>query len=192
MKSDFLRRGDDHCAGERNELGNAELGIPGPRGKIDKEIIQIPPDHISEKLLNGRVNHGAAPCERRLFGNKKSHRNQLDAVAFGRQEFAVLLLRLLVNAHHHRHVGAVHVRVHQSNAGSLLGESARKVHCDRRFSDPALAAADRNGMFDSWDQVFFVVSRAGCARWIDLTHSFPFLLFSLVKLSGEFLPGTAQ
>src|SRR5207253_6829297 len=149
--------------------------IPGPRGKIDKEIIQIPPEHISEKLLNGRVNHRAAPCERRLFGNKKSHRNQLDAVAFGRQEFAVLLLRLLVNSHHHRHVAAIHVRVHQSNAGSLLDESARKVHCDRRFSDPALAAADRNGMFDSWDQVFFVVSRAGCARWIDLTHSFPFL-----------------
>ena len=61
---DGLRAGDDDAAGQRHALGQAELGITGAGRQVDDQVVQLAPAHVGEELLDGLVQHGAAPDDR--------------------------------------------------------------------------------------------------------------------------------
>ncbi len=56
-----LGRGDHDAAGERHQLGHAELRIARARGKVDDEVVELSPGHVGQELPQRAVDHGAAP-----------------------------------------------------------------------------------------------------------------------------------
>ena len=155
VKRDFLGRRDRHRPTQGHELREGELGISRSWRKVNEQVVQFAPVHVSEELLDGCVNHGASPDDSRLLRNKIPHRDDLDPVALGRLDLPIFLLGWCRNPHHHGNVGPVHVGIHQADFCSGEAERHRKIDSHGRFPDPAFAAADRDHVFDVRDEVVF-------------------------------------
>ena len=85
-EGNILGRGDDHGAVDRDLLREGQLRVTGSRRQVDNEKILSAPERVLEELPHRAHHHRTAPDHWRLFGEEKSHRDQLHAVFFDRVE----------------------------------------------------------------------------------------------------------
>ena len=76
----FLGRRDDYPAVERHSLAKGELRVTGTWRQVHQQVIELPPIHGAEKLLNGLHNHWTAPDHRRVALEQKTHAHQLHPI----------------------------------------------------------------------------------------------------------------
>ncbi len=101
------------------------------------------------------MDHRPSPDERGFFRHEERHRDEFHPVVLDREDFPILLLRPLGASHHHGNVGAVEIRIEQSDLGTRQRQCAGQICGDGRFADPALAAAHGNDMLDPGNEVVF-------------------------------------
>ena len=140
----LLRGGHHNGAGRRHGLAQRQRHIAGAGWHIDDQVVEVLPTHVAAELLDGAVQHGTAPDHRRVFLSQKPHRDNLDAVLFGRTDHLAVHLQLRLQAEHDRHVGPVDVAVEHADARAQLRQRHRQVHGHGRLADAALAGAHRD------------------------------------------------
>ena len=160
----FLGSGDDDAAIEGNGLAKGKLGVAGAGREIDEEVIEIAPGDGGDELLDGFLDHGAAPDDGVVALDEEAHGHEFDAVVLGRDELFVFADGgFFVDAHHERDAGAVDVAVEQADAGAKLFEGAGEIDRDGGFADAAFAAGDGDDVADAGHAVLLGkgVGRAG-------------------------------
>src|SRR5205814_6672861 len=110
-----LRGRDDHRAGERNGLREAQLNVARAGRQVHYQVIELAPAYFAQELLHGLVEHGPAPDHGFALGQEVGHRNNLDAVFDWRLDLALDHLGLLAAAHQHGDAGPVDVGVHEAH-----------------------------------------------------------------------------
>ena len=138
-----LRRRDDDDLGAREELRHRQRDVAGAGRHVDDEVVGLAPVHVGEELLERLVQHRAAPDDRLVLAGEEAHRDERDAVGFGRDDHVVDDGRRPVDAEHARHREAPHVGVDRGDLVAALRERDREVGRDRRLADAALARRDR-------------------------------------------------
>ena len=148
-----LRRRHDHTAVERNLLRERQLRVSGAGRQVDDEKILRTPQRVLEKLAHGAHHHRPAPDYRGLLAQKESDRDQLHAIFFDRIEIltARRLRPLVTDVEHHRHRRTVDIGVEQADAEPQSRQRHRNICRDRRFADPALAAANRDDVLGAFE-----------------------------------------
>ena len=61
-----LRGGDHENLGVREQLGHGDRHVAGAGRQVQQQDVQVAPEHIGQELLDGAVQHGAAPHNRLL------------------------------------------------------------------------------------------------------------------------------
>lgn len=87
----LLGRGDDDPARDLGELGKAELHVPRPRGKVHHQVVQLPPVHVLQELLQGAVEDGPPPGQGLPRGDDVGDGEDLDPVGLQGEDPAVLV-----------------------------------------------------------------------------------------------------
>ena len=115
------RRNHDR-AGERNGLNQRQRHVSRARRQIHDQVVELSPDHRAQKLLDDRMQHGAAPDQRLVARIQEPYRDDLEAVGFERLNPVVAEnFGLRADAEHQRHVGTVNVGIEQTDFVSQLG-----------------------------------------------------------------------
>ena len=133
LQTDILRRGDNDHAREAQALGKRQLGVTGPWGQVEDQIIELSPANLSHHHLEILGDHRAAHDGRVVVVPQQAHRGCLDAITLGGNHAAIGCGRgRLINgqAEHARDARAEDVRVDQTNPAATLRERYRKVHGD--------------------------------------------------------------
>ena len=161
-QGDVLGRGDDDGAGDRDLLGQGQLGVAGARGQVDHQIVEVGPVGVVEQLLQGLGDHGAAPDHRGLLVDEEADGHGLEVVAVHRlQGLAVDGLRLAGDAQHARLGGAVDVGVEDADLGPLSGQGQRQVDRGGGLAHAALAGGHGDDVLDVVDGLEGLLHRVG-------------------------------
>ena len=143
----ILRRRDDHGSGQGNRLAQAQLNVAGAGRQVHHQIVELAPFDISQKLLDGLVQHRPAPDDGVIFREKIGHGDQLHTVLDGRDQSIAGNGRRLFGAHQDRDAGSIDIRIHQAHRCACLCERHGQVGRHGGFPHAALAAGDGNGVF---------------------------------------------
>jgi hypothetical protein len=140
-QGDVLRGRDDDRAGQRNPLGEAELGVARAGRHIDDEDVEFAPLHVAQHLLDRADHHRAAPDHWRVLGHEKTHRHDFQAMVLeGNDGLAVGRTRLAVDADHAWDRRAVDIGIHHADSEAAGRKAEREIDGDGRFAHAALAA----------------------------------------------------
>ena len=90
-EGDFLRGGDDDGAVERDGLDDGELDVAGAGRQVEDQVVEVAPGDLAEELLGVAGGERAADDDRRVVVEQESHRHELDAVGFDRDDVVVLV-----------------------------------------------------------------------------------------------------
>ena len=134
-----LRGGDHEDLGVRQQLCHRDGHVSGPGRQVQQEDVQVAPEDVGEELLDGAVQHGAAPDDRLLVLDEHADRDDLHPVGHGRHDHAVELGGDPVHAQHAGDGEAVDVGVDDAHAQALGGHGSGQVRGHRGLTDPALA-----------------------------------------------------
>ena len=131
----------------REHPRQAHLNVAGAWRQIDHQVIECPPLHILEEVLDGPVEHEAAPHDRFVLAREEAHRDDLQQAGSDRTLEGDHLARRAPRtapsiAEQPRHGVAPDVRVEQSDDEPPPGERDREIHADRRLADTSLARSD--------------------------------------------------
>ena len=133
------------------------------------EVVELSPLHLSEKLLDDRVQHGSAPHQRLVAGAEEADRDYLQSVALGRQNaVAIHHFGRHRGAQHGGDVGAVHVGIEQSDFEAHASQRDGEVDGQRGLADAALARTDGNDGIDARQRLR--PSRFGTVRMCMRAH----------------------
>ena len=125
-KRRFLRGGHDHAAVQRHGLAKGKLRIAGARRQIHEQEIEITPIDSADELLDGLHDHRAAPDDRLITFDQKSHAHQLHAMILRRDHLFLLADNgALVDTHHQRNAGTVDVAIQQAYPRARDDEARR-------------------------------------------------------------------
>src|SRR5215469_13239024 len=168
-----LRSGDHYSARERDALGDGQLRVAGPGGKVQHQAVEFPPVDIEEKLGFELGHHRSAPDNGGLVVDKQRHRNvtytkslDWDDPPLGGKGGR------LVHPHHHRQAGPVYVRIHEPDAPSAFVQRQGQVDRHGGFADSALAAGNRDDVLHPGYLALRGAARGarrGCC-WLLYTH----------------------
>ena len=134
-----LRGGDHENLGVREQLGHGDRHVAGARRQVQQQDVQVAPEHIGQELLDGAVQHGAAPDDRLLVLDEHADRDDLHPVGHGRHNHAVELGGDPVHAQHAGDGEAVDVGVDDAHTQALGGHGSGQVRGHRGLADSALA-----------------------------------------------------
>ena len=152
-EGDVLRRGDEHCAGNRYRLRQRELCIRGSRRQVNDEIVEVAPLHVAQELLNRTTDKGAAPNDRLALGDEELNGDDLDAVALDRLDLAARArLRGAGRPHHLGNVRPGDVSVEKADTGAALGQGHGQVHRDGALADAALPGGDGHNVTNAGEE----------------------------------------
>ena len=136
-------------------MRQGELGVTGPRRKVDNEEIKRAPCDVGHELLDHLSHDWPAPDHRCVLAGDESERHQFDAVVFERDDLSAHRPGLLCGAQHHGDVGPVDVGVEKADGLPLAREGDGQVHADRGFTHASLAAGNGHNMLDLGDGAGF-------------------------------------
>ncbi|MCY1239933.1 hypothetical protein D9M72_527530 [compost metagenome] len=135
-----LRRRHHQDFGFRKQLRHGDGDVPGSRGQVKEECVQVAEVDVGEELLKGPVQHGPAPRDRLVALDEHADGNDFDAVGHRRQDHVVDPGGSLVDAHQCRDREPVHVGVDDADAQALGCHGAGEVDCHGGLAHSALAA----------------------------------------------------
>ena len=145
----LLRGGDDHDAGERDGLKDAQRHVAGARRHIDEEVVDVP-ENVGPELGDHAADDGAAPDDGiGLIVEQKVDGHDLDAGrADAGQEGVFRADGLLVHPERLRDGGAGDVGVQNADAIALAAQADGELARDHRLADAALAGHDAEHLAD--------------------------------------------
>ena len=145
----LLRGGNDHDAGERDGLKDAQRHVAGARRHIDEEVVDVP-ENVGPELGDHAADDGAAPDDGiGLIVEQKVDGHDLDAGrADAGQEGIFRADGLLVHPKRLRDGGAGDVGVQNADAIALAAQADGELARDHRLADAALAGHDAEHLAD--------------------------------------------
>ena len=149
-----LRRRHQHCAADRDRLGQCQLGVGGARRQVHHQVVEVAPLHVAEELLDRTADQRAAPDDRLPLGHEELDRDDLHPVPLERHDLVVGAGdRLPLHAEHQRDVGARDVGVDQPHAGAVLRQRDGEVGRHGALADAALSRRDRDDVLDAGQEL---------------------------------------
>ena len=142
----FLRRRHDDRTLHVRRLDERELRVTCTGRQVDDEEVQLTPRDVAQKLIDDFHHDRTAPNRRLIALDQKAEADELHAMRLERNDLLVHDRRRRVDAHHPRHVRAVHVRIHQPDAPTRLRNRDGKIGRKRGFADSALPARNRDNV----------------------------------------------
>src|SRR5260221_2911736 len=139
-KGDVLRGRHNDGAGQRDALGERELGIACAGRKVEDHGVERAPLHVGEELVERLHHHRPAPDHRSVGIGDEAEGHGLDAMVLHRQDLLVGLVddRRSVNAEHHLLRRTVDVGVEQADRIAEGPKSEGEIGRHGRLTDAAL------------------------------------------------------
>jgi len=152
-----LGGGHQHRSDRLDLLGERELHVAGSRGEVDDEVVEVAPVHVAEELVDGAMDHGAAPDHRRRVVDEVPDGHRLQPSDVERLDRPpVAALGAVANSQHRWQGRSVDVGVEEPGARSVLDEGAGDVGRHRGLPHPPLARGDQEGVLHAGEQVLHV------------------------------------
>ena len=156
----ILRRGHHHGAGHGHALRQRELDVAGAGRHVHDQVVQLAPVGLAQQLLQRLGGHGATPDHGLVLRHQETDRHHLHAVVLQRLHgLTVCALGPAVNAHHHRHAGAIDVGIEQAHAGPFGGQGQRQVDRGGALAHATLARGHRHNVFHLGQQLHATLHR---------------------------------
>ena len=140
-------------SGQTEQLRQRQRHVAGAGGQVDDQVVEFSPARVLEELRDGSVEHGTAPHDRFVRRDEQPHRHHLESIDDRRFDAANRLavasrfvhdFRPRVQTEHVRDAGTIHVRIHQTDSGSVQVQAVRQRSGHGALADASLAAADGN------------------------------------------------
>ena len=122
-KRDLLRCRHNHRSRQGDGLHNRQLDVSRAGRKVENKVIEIPPGHLTQKLLRVAGHHRPAKDRWRTIIEQKSHRHQRNPISLDRND-AILIIRCraLASTEHDRHARSINIAIAQARSCSRLGK----------------------------------------------------------------------
>ena len=139
----ILRRADHHEPVHRQTLHHRQRRVGSAGRQIHHQIVQFVPVGGLQELVDGVVNHRAAPDDGLfLIFLKERHGHHFDAPFFGGNNLPVHIVGAAGGGQHIGGVGAVDVHIQQPHLRPLPGQGDGQIDGDGGLADAALAAVN--------------------------------------------------
>ncbi len=139
---------------ERDHLRQRELGVAGARRHVEHQVVERAPGHVAQELLDGGVDHRAAPHERLALVDEQPDRHDLHAVGLDRDDAGSRTSRACPRAPIISGTSGPYTSTStRPTAAPAVTERERQVHGHRRLADAALARRHRDGVLDLGDEL---------------------------------------
>ena len=134
-----LRRGHHVDLDAREDLGERERHVTGPRRHVDEKKVGLIPPRLRDQLLNRFVQHGAPPDNGLLVGDEVTHRQTAHTVNQSRNHGVAQNNGIVRSAQHLGERESVDVRVEYPDFVSRLRQGDGEIDRHRRLTHTALA-----------------------------------------------------